>query len=101
MTRPSAPAPAGDDTALEWKVRIFVVGAVLAMGGIYMDERWLVGLATVVLLGGVVLRFLPRLAIRGDGEPRAGIPEDAVSGENRPERSAPRSDSDADSDGRS
>ncbi len=44
---------------LEWKVRIFVVAAVLGLAGIYLDERWLTGTAIVILFGGLALRFLP------------------------------------------
>jgi len=44
---------------LEWKVRLFVVAAVLGLAGIYLEERWLTGAAIVVLLGGLLLRFLP------------------------------------------
>ncbi len=48
---------AGDH--LTWKVRIFTVGAVLAMAGIYFEERWMTGAAIGVLLAGFGLRFLP------------------------------------------
>jgi len=44
---------------LAWKVRIFSAGAALALAGIYLDDRWLTGGAIVILLGGVLLRFLP------------------------------------------
>lgn len=44
---------------LAWKVRIFSAGAVLALAGIYLDDRRLTGVAIIVLVGGVVLRFLP------------------------------------------
>ena len=44
---------------LEWKIAVFAVGATLAMGGMYLDRRWLVGVAIVVLVGGMALRFLP------------------------------------------
>ena len=44
---------------LEWKVRLFVVAAVLGLAGIYLDERWLTGTAIVLLFGGLALRFLP------------------------------------------
>ena len=44
---------------LEWKVRIFVVGATLALGGMYLNRNWLVGIAILVLAAGVALRFLP------------------------------------------
>jgi len=44
---------------LEWKVRLFVVGATLALGGMYLNRSWLVGVAILVLAAGVSLRFLP------------------------------------------
>jgi hypothetical protein len=44
---------------LEWKVRLFVVAAVLGLAGIYMEERWLTGAAIALLLVGLALRFLP------------------------------------------
>jgi hypothetical protein len=44
---------------LEWKVRLFVVAAVLGLAGIYMEERWLTGAAIALLFVGLGLRFLP------------------------------------------
>lgn len=44
---------------LEWKVRLFVVAAVLGLAGIYLEERWLTGAAIVLLFAGLALRFLP------------------------------------------
>ena len=44
---------------LEWKVRIFAVGATLALGGMYLGQRWLVGLAILILAAAMALRFLP------------------------------------------
>ena len=44
---------------LEWKVRFFAVGATLALAGMYLDRRWMVGVAILVLAAGVALRFLP------------------------------------------
>lgn len=44
---------------LAWKVRIFSAGAVLALAGIYLDDRRLTGAAIVLLVGGALLRFLP------------------------------------------
>lgn len=44
---------------LEWKVGIFAVGAVLGLAGIFLDERWLSGVAIAVLAAGALLRFLP------------------------------------------
>ena len=47
------------DRLLEWKVRIFSIGAVLTVVGIYLEERWVTGTAIVVLAGGMLLRFGP------------------------------------------
>ncbi|MEX1257090.1 MAG: hypothetical protein WEG36_05675 [Gemmatimonadota bacterium] len=44
---------------LDWKVRIFAIGAGLALGGMILDIGWLVTSAIVVLLAGFALRFLP------------------------------------------
>jgi hypothetical protein len=44
---------------LEWKVRVFTLGAAFAVAGIYFDERWMTGAAIVVLVGGVLFRYLP------------------------------------------
>lgn len=55
---------------LEWKVRLFTVGAVLAMAGIYLDESWLVYAAIAVLVAGVGLRFLaPSTTSEAEDEP--------------------------------
>lgn len=57
---------------LEWKVRLFAVGAVLGLAGIFLEERWLTGTAIVVLAGGALLRF-------GDGEASSPDPEEVGS----------------------
>ena len=44
---------------LEWKVRLFVVGAGLGLSGMYLEETWLTGAGIVVLLAGELLRFAP------------------------------------------
>lgn len=44
---------------LAWKVRLFSAGAVLALAGIFLDDRWITGVAIVVLTAGMALRFLP------------------------------------------
>lgn len=44
---------------LEWKVRLFVIGAALAVGGMVLEEGWIIGVAIVVLIAGFMLRFLP------------------------------------------
>ena len=48
----------GPDPWLEWKVRVFFLGAVLALVGMAMGNRLVTGLAIGVLLVGVILRFL-------------------------------------------
>ncbi len=44
---------------LEWKVLLFSVAAVVALVGIYLEQRWMTGTAIVLLLAGLSLRFLP------------------------------------------
>ena len=53
---------------LEWKVRLFVVAALLGLTGIYRQERWLTGAAIVLLLAGLLLRFVPTGEAVGDSE---------------------------------
>ena len=62
------------DGWLEWKVRLFAVAAVLALCGIYFEERWMTLVAVVVLLAAL----LPRLVGRGGRptEPEEGASED-------------------------
>lgn len=48
-----------DDPFLEWKVRLFSVAAVLVLVGLYLDNRWLTGLAIALLAVAMLLRFLP------------------------------------------
>ena len=72
----------GRDPHLEWKVRIFSVAAVSALLGMYFQERWMTGLAIVLLAGAMFLRFI------GGAEPEAddddhdgdGMPEAAEGG---------------------
>jgi hypothetical protein len=44
---------------LEWKVRLFSVAAVVALAGIYLESRWVTGVAILLLAGGLLLRFMP------------------------------------------
>jgi hypothetical protein len=74
------------DPFLAWKVRIFTVAAVLGLGGMYFEERWMGAGAIALLAVAMALRLVPR-ARRGtppdedeDGsgaepDPRAGVPE--------------------------
>ena len=59
MFRPSRKRGSGEDRFLAWKVRLFVVGAALALAGIGMSLSWIVWAGVGVLLAGLVLRFLP------------------------------------------
>lgn len=62
-------------------MRIFTAGAVLAVVGMYLDERWMTGAAILVLLGGFFLRFLPVPGPDPEDEvPGHGEPEDEVHG---------------------
>ena len=58
MLRPSREHK-GEDRFLVWKVRLFVVGAALALAGMGMSLSWLVCTGIGVLVVGLVLRFLP------------------------------------------
>lgn len=59
---------------LEWKVRIFVVGAVLGAAGMYLDEGWLTGAAIVALLGGMLLQhFLADTSGSDEPEDAEGV----------------------------
>lgn len=49
----------GSSAHLPWRVRLFWIGAVVAMVGIYLERSWLVWAAIVVLLVGIYLRFVP------------------------------------------
>lgn len=49
----------GYDRYLPWKVRALWLGGALALLGMWLESGWLLGPATVVLLAGILLRFLP------------------------------------------
>ena len=44
---------------LEWRVRLFGVGAILALVGILTETSWLINAAIAVLVVGAALRFAP------------------------------------------
>jgi hypothetical protein len=44
---------------LEWRLRLFTIGALLGLGGMVMRERLLVWIAMAVLIVAFGLRFLP------------------------------------------
>ena len=43
---------------LEWRVRLFGAGALLALVGVSLQASWLIYTAIAVLVAGVALRFL-------------------------------------------
>ena len=80
-----------DDPFLEWKVRLFSVAAALVLLGLYLDNRWVTGVAIVVLAVAMLLRFIPGGSARAedldaeaeDGEGVEGDAED-VEGDGEP-----------------
>ena len=60
MFRPSRERPDGDDPFVAWKIRIFALGAALALAGIALANSWVVWGGIAVLGGGAALRFLRR-----------------------------------------
>ncbi len=52
------------DRFVVWKVRLFMLGAALALGGMALSLRWLIWTALFVLAAGLALRFA------GKREPR-------------------------------
>ena len=56
-----------------------MVAAVLGLAGMYLEESWLTGAAILLLVAGVVLRFVP-------GSPGA---EDPADGEDDDARDVP------------
>lgn len=80
---------AGTDNHLEWKVRLFLLGAALAMVGIGLESTVLVVLAILVLVAGAALRFLP------GGDAAEGAGEEAAP----PSTAEPAMTEDPDSEG--
>ena len=64
----------------KWRVRLFGVGAILAVVGIYTDVSWLINLAIAVLAVGILLRFTPGRGGRGLSTVDGASDEDAGSG---------------------
>ena len=48
-------------------MRIFLGGALIALAGIYLNERWITGLAIIVLMAGVLVRFVPSIYLKKSG----------------------------------
>lgn len=62
--------PRDDDPWLRLKVGSFILGAVLALGGMALDLGWLVWVAVAVLLVGFAARFFPDPGPEDDGVAR-------------------------------
>ena len=51
---------------LDWRVRLFAVGAGLGLGGLYLESAWLIWAALAVLGGGLFFRFLRKTRDSGE-----------------------------------
>jgi disulfide bond formation protein DsbB len=49
----------GSSGHLEWRIRLFGVGAIVGLAGMYAQVRWMIWIALVVLVVGFLLRFFP------------------------------------------
>lgn len=58
--RISRKPPGESDPYLQWKVRLFMLGAVIAAAGMTTEISWLVWAGVAVLAVGLGLRFLPK-----------------------------------------
>ena len=58
MFRPSRTRSGGDDSLVVWKVRLFALGAALALGGIAFGNTWVAWGGVAVLGIGLALRFI-------------------------------------------
>ena len=67
---------------LEWRVRLFGAGALLALVGISVQLPWLIYTAIVVLVAGMGLRFLEEpLEADGDSDSQGEESEDESEGD--------------------
>ena len=53
---------------LEWRIRLFGSGAILALVGIFFEVRWMIWIAIGVLLAGFSMRFVGGGATEESGE---------------------------------
>jgi len=73
---------------LQWRIRLFAVGAGLGLGGIGLESAWMIWGALAVLLAGMALRFLP------DGEEQDGL-DDHDRADPAASESPPKADSES------
>jgi hypothetical protein len=69
----------GPDPYLATKVQLFFVAAAVALVGIALESSWLVGVAILLLLVGMVFRILSSRS-PADGHPSQGGDIDRVEG---------------------
>jgi hypothetical protein len=73
----------GPDPYLATKVQLFFVAAAVALVGIALESSWLVGIAILLLMVGVVFRLLsPKSPV--DGDPSQGGDVDPAEEEPKP-----------------
>ncbi len=66
---------------LEWRIRLFSIGGGLGIGGVWLEEPWLIYAALTVLILGVGLRFgAQRRAQDTDETDKDSEPGEAVEG---------------------
>jgi hypothetical protein len=64
VTRPGIPSR----RHLEWRVRVFGMGAILALAGMWAEQPWLINVAIGVLGVGIILRLFARRGISREEE---------------------------------
>lgn len=57
-----------EDPWLETKIRLFMLGALLALLGMALESSWLIGGAALLLLCGLLLRWVPHPGRSGSSE---------------------------------
>ncbi len=76
---------------LEWKVRLFVIGAALAVGGMVLDSGWVISAAILALAAGFAIRFLPGgKGVREEVEDEWWVTDEGWDGEDEGEESYSR-----------
>jgi hypothetical protein len=61
---------------LEWKVRLFLLGACMAIAGMLLEMQWIVAVALAILVLAFLVRFMPG----GKGEDAEPGPEPDTTG---------------------
>lgn len=54
---------------LNWRIRLFSIGAGLGIGGIWIDNSWLINGAILALVAGMAVRFVPGLDDQTEATP--------------------------------